>query len=120
GDQADLGAAAGQNGVGGHAGAVHHTADLRRIDGGDAADPLDAVEYRNGRVVGGGRDLGGEAFARLIINQQQVGEGTAHVYAQTKTHVCSPSASRFRGPGRQSGRPCVTRISVRLSPVRAG
>ncbi|MCY1459345.1 hypothetical protein D9M71_768130 [compost metagenome] len=102
GHQADLGAAAGQDGVGRDRGAVHHRADLGGIDARGLADLLDAIEHGDGGIVRRGRHLGGIAVTCDVVDQEQVSEGSAYINTQTKTHVASKHFLGFvvhLGPG---------------------
>ena len=87
-DQTAARAGAGQDRVGRNRRAVHHVVDLVRVDPGTLADAGDAVEHANRLVGRRTRHLGGPGLSGGFIDEQQVGEGSAHVDAQSIAHEC--------------------------------
>jgi hypothetical protein len=81
GHQADAGALAFQDGVGGHRGAVQEDLDLARLDLGAGADGLQADHDSLGAVVGRRGRLVAPEVARLVVEQEQVGERAPDIHA---------------------------------------
>ena len=65
--------------VGGHGGAVHEVASVRRLDARLVDDALDGGEKADRGVAGGGGDLRDAALAGTLVDQDRVREGAAHV-----------------------------------------
>jgi hypothetical protein len=83
GDEADASALAFEHGIGRHGRAVHHVRDALRIDGVALAQAGDAVEHADRRIGRRGRHLARVGLAGALVDQQQVGEGTADVDPQS-------------------------------------
>ena len=79
GDEADPGALALQDGVGGNRRAVHHVSDCGRLDAGVIAHPLDAAEHADRGIVRGGGHLRAEGAAARFVDQQEIGERAADI-----------------------------------------
>ena len=120
GDQGDPRPAAGEHGVGGDRGAVHHTGDLRGADPGFRADALDALEHADGGVLGCRGHLGRVRHPAVFVEQQAIGKGSTDIHAQSVTHALFSklylrlSASR-RGGGHAGGAALYPASLVRLS-----
>src|SRR5690606_3354499 len=101
GDQADPCPALLQDRVGRDGGAVEHLPDLAGIDPGGGTDCLDAPEHADGLVVRRRGGLLAEGLAGLLVDQQDVGEGSSDVDAEPVAHLCSfEQGSRLlRRPG---------------------
>ena len=87
GDEAHARAGAREHRVGRDGGAVHDVVDFLGGDRGEAADALDAAQHALRLVVRRGGHLGLPRLPRLFVHQQQVGEGPAHVDAESVSHA---------------------------------
>ena len=86
-DQPDARALSLQHGIGGYRGAVHQLSESGRLDSRDRAHAFDSVQ--NGRcLVGRGRrHFGAKGCACIFVDQQQVGESSTHVDAESVRHL---------------------------------
>jgi len=81
GDQADAGALALEDRVGGHGGAVHDVAELGRADARRLADLGHADEHALGGVARRRRGLDPVLGPVLVIDEEEVGEGATDVHS---------------------------------------
>ena len=88
--EADARAGAGQHGIRGDRRAVHDVLDLFRRHAGLLADAVDAAQHADRLIRGCARNLGLPGLAGLLVHEQQVGEGSAYVHAQTVCHEITP------------------------------
>jgi hypothetical protein len=91
GDQADGGALALEDRVGGHGRAVQHRRDVGQLDARLGARLADAGEHADRLVGRGGGGLGPPGAAAALLDQQDVGEGASDVDSEPVAHgVSSP------------------------------
>ena len=91
-DQADLGALVFERDVGRHGGAVQQQVDRLQAHAGLAAEGVDARHHRPCRIVRRGRHLVDRDRACRLVDQNQVREGTADIYADAP-HGSPPASA---------------------------
>ncbi len=87
GHEADARAGTGEHRVGRDGGAMHDVVDFLGGNTGEPADALDAAQHALRLVVRRGRHFCLPRLSRLFVHQQQVGEGPAHVDAESVSHA---------------------------------
>jgi len=98
----DLGARVGEHDVRRDRRAVQQVVDLAQPDVGLRAESADAVGAAAGGVVGSGRDLVHADPARLLVDEDQVGERAADVDAEPLHAGIAASAGMIDSPTRRS------------------
>ncbi|TCM50457.1 hypothetical protein EV648_102501 [Kribbella sp. VKM Ac-2568] len=91
GDQSDPRALAFEDRVRGDRRTVEHLADLGHRDAGRGTRALDAPQYSDRLVLGGGRGLGPVRLPGVLVDQQNVGERPPDVHAEPVGHGCPSS-----------------------------
>ncbi len=105
-DKADARALALEHCVGRDRRAVQEDVDLCRLDPGEAADRLDADDHAFGLIVRRRRRLEAPEAPVRIVEQQEIGERTAHIHTQSIGHLSPAPEHAWKGAFWEAGRAC--------------